>query len=306
MARILDWGMVCDRGRTRAENQDATFLWTPELTRLLPFGDSSNGSHEPESLTAAERHGPKPESKPESKPEPVSVPEPVPCCAVVADGMGGQRGGDEASRLIVETAARVLPRMSQEEPQAALGAFLSQVNEEVYAHARRRDLVGMGSTCTVLCVVGERAHLGHVGDSRCYVLRAADRVLRQWSEDQNLAGQLVRQGVLTPEDALHHRSSHVLTQAIGLGKPIEPQLDELELGAGEEIFMLTSDGLLRVVTEREIAQALEFYLDRSERTEPDRPFLQQAAEDLLALANDRGSPDNVSILLLGLRSEKTS
>lgn len=285
MARFLDWGVVCDRGRTRAENQDATLLWTPQLTHLLPATGSSAQVGGAITLPASEGN----------------APGPVHCCAVVADGMGGQRGGDEASRLIASAAADVLPRIPPDKPLVAMRAFLGQVNEEVFEHAKRRDLVGMGSTCTALCVVGGRAYLAHVGDSRCYVLRAADRSLQQWSEDQNLAGQLIRQGVLAPDKALHHPSSHVLTQAIGLGKPVTPQLDEREIASGDEIFMLTSDGLLRVVSEREIEQALEFYLDRSGRTEPDRPFLQQAAEDLLALANDRGSPDNVSILLLGLR-----
>ena len=285
MARILDWGMVCDRGRTRADNQDATLLWLPGHARLLPATDASDPPDRRVALSTGESAGPASAR----------------CCAVVADGMGGQRGGDEASRLIVHSAGEQLPAVGTGDPLAGLARFLERVNDDVYAHARRRDMVGMGSTCTILCVVGGRAYLGHVGDSRCYVMPAAERTLRQWSEDQNVAGQLVRQGVLAPEMALAHPSSHVLTQAIGLGKPVEPQLSERALSEEDEIFLLTSDGLLRVVTEQEIEQALCFYLDQSDPEGEDRRFLQQAAEELLALANERGSPDNVSIVLIGMR-----
>jgi PPM family protein phosphatase len=284
MARILDWGMVCDRGRTRAENQDATLLWVPGVMTILPATESAAAPEQPVVFPDT------------AHAEAV----PAQCCAVIADGMGGARGGEEASRLIVRAAAQRLPQIREQDVLAGLSDFLGRVNDEVFEHARHRDLVGMGSTCTILCVVGDHAYLGHVGDSRCYLMRSSERAVWQWSEDQNLANQLVRQGVLAPELALRHHSSHVLTQAIGLGKPVEPQLSERELTADDQIILLTSDGLLRVVTERDIEQAIEFYLDRPDPVGAGRQFLQRVAEELLALANERGSPDNVSIILLGI------
>lgn len=288
MARILDWGMVCDRGRTRAENQDATLLWTAQTAYHYPAsGPPADGDAQRCTLATCAADGDEGSAL---------------CAALVADGMGGQRGGDEASNLIVETVAGALRSMTQPPTAEFLGELCTESNRRVFERAKDRGLLGMGSTATLLCLAGSRLLLCHVGDSRCYRLNRAESTLRQWTVDQNIAAQLVAQGVLPPEKAMHHPSSHVLTQAVGLGKPLSPQISERELAAEDEIFLLCSDGLLRVVTEREIEQSLTFAWTDPNRDQGDRPFLQQTAEDLLQLANERGSPDNVSVILLGLHA----
>jgi len=288
MARILDWGMVCDRGRTRAENQDATLLWTTKTAYHYPAaGPPPAGDAQRCELASSSAEGDEGSAL---------------CAALVADGMGGQRGGDEASNLIAETVAGTLRKMTEPPTAEFLNELCGESNRRVFERAKDRGLLGMGSTATLLCLAGTRLLLCHVGDSRCYRLNRAEGSLQQWSEDQNIAAQLVAQGVLAPEKAMHHPSSHVLTQAVGLGKPLKPQINERDLAAEDEIYMLCSDGLLRVVTEREIEQSLTFAWTDPNRDQGDKPFLQQTAEDLLQLANERGSPDNVSIILLGLHA----
>ncbi|BAW02230.1 protein phosphatase 2C [Thermus thermophilus] len=131
---------------------------------------------------------------------------------VVADGMGGHRTGEVASRLAVET---VLARLSREEPPSPkdLLEALEEANGRIHREAQRPENRGMGTTCTVLVLDLPYALVAHVGDSRAYLLREGN--LHQLTEDHSWVAERVRQGLLSPEEARTHRWRNVITNALG-------------------------------------------------------------------------------------------
>jgi len=206
MGCSLAWAMMCDRGTLRPENQDATLMWASGPAVTLPTADTGRDAVSGSAVLSgdAQDHSTR-----------LVV-------AAVADGMGGPPGGAQASQVIVQTIKAGLPTSPVPDPRAFLNALLEDSNSAVFELAHRHGLVGMGSTCTLLMLQEGQAHLCHVGDSRCYRIRLGAGRLEQWSRDQNVAAELVAQGVLTADEARHHRSSHTLTQAVGLGKPLDP------------------------------------------------------------------------------------
>ncbi len=279
--------MVCDRGSVRPENQDATLLRLPERVVQLPSAEPTErpqGGRSVLSFTAEDN------GAPSGRPSDL--------LALVADGMGGPPGGAQASQIIARTVEEVLAHVQEFEPPVFMHGLVERCNQSILREAHARGLIGMGSTLTLVALSGAQAHLCHIGDSRCYRIRPGEGKLEQWSRDQNVASQLVEEGVLSVEEARNHPSSHALTQAVGLGKPLVPQLDSVPLSSGEEIFMLCSDGLLRVVEDVEILAA---FTRQRPADSGESASLQAAAEHLLDLANRRGSPDNVTILALRLQ-----
>jgi len=280
----LDWGIACDRGTIRRENQDAALLWCPGETVRLPLPHSTDNLRGG-SVTLPVLPPPEVEEAPR-------------LFALVADGMGGPPGGAQASQIIADTAAAAIEGAETLQPAPFLLDVLGAGNDAVFTEASTLGLEGMGSTCTMILMAGERIYLNHIGDSRCYHMRPQDGSMESWSQDQNVAAELVNQGVLTPEEARNHRSSHTLTQAVGLGRALSPQEEVCDLDAPEEIFLMCSDGLLRVVDDGEV---LRHVLQRSEDAgKAGIPAMRALAGEMLDLANRRGSPDNVTVLALRL------
>jgi len=290
MGCSLAWAMMCDRGTLRPENQDATLMWASGPAVALPSADAAPVAESGSAVLSGV--GECGSSRP--------------VLAVVADGMGGPPGGAQASQVIIQTILTHLPAGPVPDPPGFLSELLELTNGAVYEQAHRQGLVGMGSTCTLLMLQDGQAHLCHVGDSRCYRIRPRDGRVEQWSRDQNVAAELVEQGVLTADEARHHRASHTLTQAVGLGKPLEPQCASVTLATDEaELFLLCSDGLLRVFSDEEIRRILRERIAAGERSAPEEPAAEVqvvgAVRDLVTLGNRRGSPDNISVVLLHLR-----
>jgi protein phosphatase len=291
MGANLEWGMVCDRGTVRTENQDAAFLRLPAQVVRLP----ANGSWR--ELRGGRTVIPSADDFDDAADR--AAPD---LLALVADGMGGPPGGAQASQIIQGIVADELSGAQFADASAYLSELIERCDQAVYAEAEAHDLHGMGSTCTILMFAGARIHLCHVGDSRCYRIRPAQESMEQWSRDHNVAAHLVDEGVLTPEEARTHRASHALTQAVGLGKELTPQLGDIAMPSVEEVFLLCTDGLLRVVEEREVLQAFVRACHESASGAPaGKTYVQATVEQLLELANRRGSPDNVSLLALCLR-----
>lgn len=284
MGSSLAWAMMCDRGTLRPENQDATLMIAGGMVVTLPADD---GARDATGGSAAFACGPG------------NVGPPV--LAAVADGMGGPPGGAQASQVIIRTIADRLPNGAVDDPPAFLRGLLAESDRAVFALAELHGLTGMGSTCTLLMLQDGRAHLCHVGDSRCYRIRPAEGLMRQWSRDQNVAAELVQQGLLSADEARHHRASHTLTQAVGLGRTLEPHCDSASLAPdGEELFLLCSDGLMRVFGDEEILDLVMERVVAPPAAERDASALITTARDLVGLANRRGSPDNISVVLLRL------
>jgi protein phosphatase len=142
----------------------------------------------------------------------------------------------------------------------------------------------MGTTLVALLASGGRMALAHVGDSRAYRVRG--RAIRRLTDDHTVVGELVRRGEISERAAEAHPHRHVLTRALGVRRAIEPDLLELELEAGD-LYLLCSDGLTGHVADAEIPALVA-----------GAPDLDTAAARLIALANDRGGEDNVTVVLV--------
>jgi protein phosphatase len=206
----------------------------------------------------------------------------------VADGLGGYQGGEVASRIAIQTIRGEVAQPPRPEPdlpwmrrlETAIGAAHARIALE--AAAAGGDLAGMGTTLTAVVVEGIRVFWGHVGDSRAYVLRAGR--LRLLTRDHSVTGQLVADGFLAEEAARRHPQRNLLTQALGLPGDITVETGAAELEPGDWLI-LTTDGLTTVVGGEEIVRS-------ARRVE--RPLA--LCERLVALANERGGPDNITVL----------
>jgi PPM family protein phosphatase len=201
---------------------------------------------------------------------------------VVADGMGGSRAGEVASRLAVAT-FEGLPGTSGL-PEELLRSTIADANSRIHA-ASERDAAtaGMGTTITAALVSDAAVSFGHVGDSRAYLWR--DGVLQQLSDDHSLVGELVRRGALTPEEAERHPQKNIITRTVGTEPALAVDTWTIE-AAQDDVFLLASDGLNNMVRDPEIARILG-----------SAPSLAQAARELLRAANAAGGLDNITALL---------
>lgn len=205
---------------------------------------------------------------------------------VVADGMGGHRGGEIASRLAVDTIKSTFSTEVGLSRSAALKVALQEANRLILEEAiSDPSLTGMGTTCTAMAVHGGFAYFVHVGDSRAYVQR--DGELVQLTQDHSLVGEMVRSGILSDEDARHHPKRNVITRSLGVQTAVvaDTPFTPFKLEQ-KDVFVLCSDGLTSMVSDSEIADAIKMW-------EP-----TAAVERLVALANERGGKDNITVVVV--------
>ena len=205
--------------------------------------------------------------------------------AMVADGMGGYEGGQEASRIAVETVEQVYASSLGNDPQALLNAGFLAAHQRIQEQASK-DLAlhGMGTTCTAIALLGNNLYYAHVGDSRLYIVR--NGAISQLTRDHSYVSRLVADGILSEEEAESHPQRHILTAALGSGAEVFPETSPKPLSLGKgDVLVLCTDGLWSVVRETEIKSAV---------ASP----LKQACKDLVALAKQRGGPDNITVQLL--------
>lgn len=200
----------------------------------------------------------------------------------VADGMGGHKGGEVAS-----TSARddLLRELEGKTPSvAALSGAIEEVNRQIYHQQEHDDaLTGMGTTLSVLWMSDNFVYIGHVGDSRVYLLR--DGEFRQMTLDHSLVEQLVREGVLTEEEAQNHPMRNIITRAIGTDESVEVDVVVEERRKGD-LWLACSDGLHGLVDDRQMRDALRQYAP------------EKAADVLLKAALDAGGRDNVTLVIV--------
>lgn len=223
---------------------------------------------------------------------------------VISDGMGGEAHGEIASGLAVETVVKccleaekdALPGSTAAQPgwskkTKQLFNAVHLANNRIYESAEAHpEQQGMGATITAAWIEEEKLSIVHVGDSRAYLLRSG--ALQQLTSDHSLVAEQVRRGILTAEEAEHSEMQSVLLRALGTQSEIEVDAEEHTLFP-RDVLLLCSDGLTRMVTEPEIAGTLQAELD------PGR-----AAERLVALANENGGADNVTVVVIRMESEE--
>jgi PPM family protein phosphatase len=205
----------------------------------------------------------------------------------VADGMGGARGGEIASRV----AAEALGESVDGSGEARVVALIQEANRQVYERAREdSDASGMGTTITVALFENGVVSIGHVGDSRGYLIR--DRKVDQLTEDHSLVAELVRTGRLSPEEAETHPQRSVITRALGTDPDVDVDVFSVEAKPGD-LFLICSDGLTAMVDDAAI-------LDTVERQRDD---LDAAAKELVAAANRSGGEDNITVVFFEVVDE---
>src|SRR5579864_3975352 len=177
--------------------------------------------------------------------------------AVVADGMGGYEGGQEASRLAVETVRFVYDRDFNGDPQQALIAAFESAHANIHRFAvEHPEFQGMGTTCTALSIVDNRLYFAHIGDSRLYLVRG--EAITRLTRDHSYVGRLVESGIVRSEDAESHPQRHILTAALGSGRDIAPHIPEQPIGLEEsDVLILCTDGLWSLVPERDLARVAQ-------------------------------------------------
>lgn len=202
---------------------------------------------------------------------------------VVADGMGGHRGGATASRMAATITKDEYYRDSDTDIVASLTRALERANARIFAESQiNPELRGMGTTCSALVVRGREGYFAHVGDSRIYLVR--DEAISQLTDDHSLVASMVREGLLTTQEAEVHPRRNVLQRSMGVGQTVEIDASatfEVRLG---DTFILCSDGLHGLVKSDEILTI-------------SKVGIEDAARELVRLALERGAPDNVTVVV---------
>src|ERR1700677_4584624 len=204
---------------------------------------------------------------------------------VVAGGMGGAQAGEVASRLAIESFQQGLDDSTDAE--GSLAAYARAANVSIHERSQANaEHAGMGTTLTAVYVGPEEVAIAHVGDSRAYCLR--DGELLRLTDDHSLVDELIRQGRLTPEEAVEHPQRSVITRALGPEGMVEVDTRSFR-ARPDDVYLLCSDGLTTMISEEQIASILLAY-----------PRLSDAGEALIAAANQAGGRDNISVVLIRL------
>jgi len=210
---------------------------------------------------------------------------------VVADGMGGAAAGELASEMATDTIYDHLVKTWNAEEEITPQRFAYRLKEAVevanasiHAHAKAHPEVrGMGTTTTAAGVLNDHLYLTQVGDSRAYLIRGGQA--HQITKDQSLMQRLVEAGELTEEEAAHSERRNIILQALGPDPKVKVDLTHQEVRRGD-VLVLCSDGLSGQVKKEEIAKAVT-----------DSSDLAAACDKLIALANERGGPDNITVVV---------
>ena len=207
----------------------------------------------------------------------------LPNLLVVADGMGGHRAGDFASRFTVEVLAEEVQNCKETHPETILGNSIQAANERLLEEAEKDNrLEGMGTTLVAATIMDHVLYFANVGDSRLYLI---NKEIRQLSKDHSMVEEMVRLGGLTEEEAKHHPDKNIITRAIGVKQKVEPDFFEYRLKGGD-IILMCSDGLTNMVDDDEIFQIVKSARD-----------MVEAVESLIQRANENGGSDNIGVVL---------
>ncbi len=210
---------------------------------------------------------------------------------IVADGMGGHRGGKEASNI----ALRVVKDeffSSDFDEAVSLREAIEKANLDIFNKSGDKSEFGrMGTTCSVLVLKNDRAVIGHVGDSRIY--RIENNTIEQLTNDHTKVQEMLREGLLTPEEARNYPSKSVLARALGVDERVKVDIiDDLQIKRGQS-YILCSDGLAKV-TRGEILQIVS------------RNSVSDACDNLISLANERGGKDNVTVIIVKIDPDQSA
>lgn len=215
---------------------------------------------------------------------------------ILADGMGGHQAGEIAAREVVRQLCRIIQKKiahyqqehSLTEVKDLLRKAIRHVNASIFLMSRQdQELRGMGTTLCCALVHHDNLIYAHVGDSRLY--RYRNNELLQLTKDHSLLRQLIDYGQIGEREAAEFAHKNIITKAIGTEPKVEPTIDILPLQTGD-LFLLCSDGLSDLLSKDEIADVIS-----------NSPSLEETAQRLIAEANEKGGPDNITVLLVQMQ-----
>ena len=207
----------------------------------------------------------------------------LPNLLVIADGMGGHRAGDFASRYAVESLVEAIESSTESTPEGIFQSAIRFANQKLF-EASKQDarLEGMGTTMVVATVVERTLYFANIGDSRMYLL---NKDIKQLSKDHSFVQEMVRLGGINMEDAKHHPDKNLITRAVGVKENVEMDFFEYRLKKSDMLLMCT-DGLSNMVEDEDI-----FRIVKSSRD------IVEAVETLVERANENGGNDNIGVIL---------
>jgi PPM family protein phosphatase len=225
--------------------------------------------------------------------------------AVLADGIGGHRAGEVAAELAVNHVMQAVAKSDGRHIRRTIEDAVSEASDAIAAHSESNEnLKGMGATCAIGWIVGDKLHTAYVGDSRIYLIRSGR--IQQLTVDHTWVQEAIERGVITPEMARQHPNVHVIRRYLGSPTPPDPDFrlklfnDEGDQHAENnqglqilpnDILLLCSDGLTDLVWNDEILEVIR-----------SKPNLKETSRALIELANSRGGHDNITVVLISVPS----
>jgi len=206
---------------------------------------------------------------------------------IIADGMGGYNGGEVASNLAVFTSKKYIEEnikedLKTDEIKDLIYKAILNANDAIYAKAKKtQDLEDMGTTLDISLIYNNKLYVGHIGDSRVYLVRKDD--MKQLTTDHSYVQKLVKDGTITKEEAYNHPKKNMLLKALGAVENVEPDIMEYDIEVGDIILMCT-DGLTNMIGESEIKSII--LQDK-----------KNAHIKLIDIANNQGGIDNITVIL---------
>jgi protein phosphatase len=215
---------------------------------------------------------------------------------VVADGMGGHRGGETASAMAVQVIPEVVRASVGKgdwNSRELISEAILEANNRIFERSQNQpQLQGMGTTTVSFLFKGNTLTIGHVGDSRAYFFR--DGALWQMTRDHSLVQEKLRAGMITRAEVKTDRMKNVITRSVGFEMDVNVETYEMEVQPGD-VFLLCSDGLSGLVEDDQIAEILR---DRLKSERQDSTALEEAVRALITAANSNGGDDNISTILV--------
>ena len=208
---------------------------------------------------------------------------------MLADGMGGYKGGEIASRLAIQSAKNYIEnnfKQIEKDKDSIIqlvGSSVEYANMIVYEKSKEnKELEGMGTTLDVCLIYNNRVFIGHVGDSRVYRIRK--EFMRKLTQDHSYVQKLVKDGTITKEEAVHHPQKNMLMKALGCNAFVEP--DVMVKGfLKDDILIMNSDGLTNLVSQDDMFREA-------------KKDIEQAPKELVKLANEKGGYDNITVIVI--------
>ena len=208
---------------------------------------------------------------------------------ILADGMGGYKGGEIASKLAIQSAKNYIEnnfKQIEKDKDSIIqlvGSSVEYANMIVYEKSKEnKELEGMGTTLDVCLIYNNRVFIGHVGDSRVYRIRK--EFMRKLTQDHSYVQKLVKDGTITKEEAVHHPQKNMLMKALGCNAFVEP--DVMVKGfLKDDILIMNSDGLTNLVSQDDMFKEA-------------KKDIEQAPKELVKLANEKGGYDNITVIVI--------